>query len=255
MEKNQEISQIGMNDLNEDRRSGLKTKKTRIFIPKETLINALNHTKSLKATASYLQINVSILKKWLWVYEEENGEKLIKHYRKYFLHNLNKDKQTKVKRGIKKVALSGTNKEEKILHIFENGVFDPIYKHNELFKVAIKYGYLKEECSMCKMSTGRLIDEKKPLIVYFKNKNVNDWHKNNIETLCLNCTYIHISDETAEDNFRKLMRIKTKRNHPLIEYSNPEDIFEQVIGTIEKEEKINNEDDLYKYVTRNVLKE
>ena len=66
----------------------------------------------------------------------------------------------------------------------------------------IAEGYLPEQCNRCEFGEARLLDGKVPLILTFKDKNKHNYHRDNIELLCYNCSFLYaaspISDEQVE---------------------------------------------------------
>ena len=61
---------------------------------------------------------------------------------------------------------------------------------------------LAEQCNRCECGEARLLDGKVPLILTFKDKNKHNYHRDNIELLCYNCSFLYaaspISDEQVE---------------------------------------------------------
>ena len=52
-------------------------------------------------------------------------------------------------------------------------------------------GYLKEECNRCGFHEERLVDQKIPLILQFKDRNKVNYELDNIELLCYNCSFLY----------------------------------------------------------------
>ena len=51
-----------------------------------------------------------------------------------------------------------------------------------------------EECSNCGFKERRVVDYKIPLILHFKDKNKQNYRKENIELLCYNCYFLTVGD-------------------------------------------------------------
>jgi hypothetical protein len=64
----------------------------------------------------------------------------------------------------------------------------------------VKEKVLPECCSRCSFDEKRVIDQKTPLILNFKNKDSTNYYLYNIELLCYNCYYLYIGEVfTAKD--------------------------------------------------------
>jgi hypothetical protein len=87
--------------------------------------------------------------------------------------------------GIPKMRTKGKFGLESIL----NGEH-PFYDRTKLKERLIKASYLPEECVLCGFKEKRIADNRCPLILHNKDGNPHNFHRENIELRCYNCTYL-----------------------------------------------------------------
>jgi hypothetical protein len=153
-------------------------------LTKESIISAMDKTKSVRAAARYLNCSYQHIKKWMKLYVDENGVSLF---------DAHKNQSGK---GIPKfLSVSTINKKEPaILDIIE-GRIDPSHFNPQKIKYRlITDGYLKDECSNCGFHERRVSDYKSPLILHFKDNNKQHYRLDNMEMLCYNCYYLMVGD-------------------------------------------------------------
>jgi hypothetical protein len=153
-------------------------------LTKESIISAMDKTKSVRAAARYLNCSYQHIKKWMKLYVDENGVSLF---------DAHKNQSGK---GIPKfLSVSSINKKEPaILDIIE-GRIDPSHFNPQKIKYRlITDGYLKDECNNCGFHERRVSDYKSPLILHFKDNNKQHYRLDNMEMLCYNCYYLMVGD-------------------------------------------------------------
>jgi len=153
-------------------------------LTKESIISAMDKTKSVRAAARYLNCSYQHIKKWMKLYVDSNGVSLF---------DAHKNQSGK---GIPKfLSVSTINKKEPaILDIIE-GRIDPSHFNPQKIKYRlITDGYLKDECSNCGFHERRVSDYKSPLILHFKDNNKQHYRLDNMEMLCYNCYYLMVGD-------------------------------------------------------------
>jgi hypothetical protein len=153
-------------------------------LTKESIISAMDKTKSVRAAARYLNCSYQHIKKWMKLYVDENGVSLF---------DAHKNQSGK---GIPKfLSVSTINKKEPaILDIIE-GRIDPSHFNPQKIKYRlITDGYLKDECNNCGFHERRVSDYKSPLILHFKDNNKQHYRLDNMEMLCYNCYYLMVGD-------------------------------------------------------------
>ena len=153
-------------------------------LTKESIISAMDKTKSVRAAARYLNCSYQHIKKWMKLYVDSNGVSLF---------DTHKNQSGK---GIPKfLSVSSINKKEPaILDIIE-GRIDPSHFNPQKIKYRlITEGYLKDECNNCGFHERRVSDYKSPLILHFKDGNKQHYRLDNMEMLCYNCYYLMVGD-------------------------------------------------------------
>jgi len=154
-------------------------------LSKESIISAMDKTKSVRGAARYLNCSYQHLKKWMKLYKDEASGKT--------LFELHKNQSGK---GVPKFLSHAPfgRKEPAILDII-NGVVDPSNFNPQKIKYRmIEGGYLKEECYKCGFNERRVLDYKIPLLMHFKNGNKQNYTLENVEMLCYNCYYLSVGD-------------------------------------------------------------
>lgn len=153
-------------------------------LTKETILSAMDKTKSVRAVARYLNCSYGHIKQYMKMYKDENGTSLF---------DIHKNQSGK---GIPKfLSASHHNKKDPaILDIIEGRVDASHFNPQKLKYRMITEGYLKEECSNCGFHERRVSDYKTPLIMHFKDNNKQHYNLGNIEMICYNCYYLMVGD-------------------------------------------------------------
>ena len=169
----------------EEKKKGRPSK----ILLREDIERAIKMTKSNKAAARYLHCSFPHYKKYALLYKNEDGVTLFEAHK------------NQAGKGVPKF-LTGRAKEAPLEEIL-NGTF-PVehFKPAKIKAALIAEGYLPEQCNRCEFGEARLLDGKVPLILTFKDKNKHNYHRDNIELLCYNCSFLYaaspISDEQVE---------------------------------------------------------
>ncbi len=159
------------------------------ILTREDIERAVKMTKSNKAAARYLHCSFPHYRKYASLFKNEDGVTLFEAHK------------NQAGKGVPKF-LTGRAKEAPLEEIL-NGTF-PVehFKPAKIKAALIAEGYLAEQCNRCDFAEARLLDGKIPLILTFKDKNKHNYHKDNIELLCYNCSFLYaaspISDEQVE---------------------------------------------------------
>ena len=153
-------------------------------LTKESIISAMDKTKSVRAAARYLNCSYQHIKKWMKLYVDENGISLF---------DAHKNQSGK---GIPKfLSVSTINKKEPaILDIVEGRIDASHFNPQKIKYRLITEGYLKDECNNCGFHERRVSDYKSPLILHFKDNNKQHYRLDNMEMLCYNCYYLMVGD-------------------------------------------------------------
>tara|TARA_Y100000592_G_scaffold99800_1_gene177270 strand:- start:1035 stop:1655 length:621 start_codon:yes stop_codon:yes gene_type:complete len=168
-------------------------------LSKEQIVAATNKTLSNRAAARYLNVSYQHFKKWAKLYKNDKGETLF---------DAHKNQSGK---GIPKF-LKGQGKEPALIDIIEGRVDASSFSPDKIKYRLITEGYLLEECSNCKFNERRVIDYKIPIILHFKDKNKQNYRKENIELLCYNCYFLTVGDIFNEKQIQGLEDHKPVNN-------------------------------------------
>ena len=172
------------------------------IISKEDILRAQKVTRSNMAAARYLHISYNHYKKYAKMYKNENGVTLLEAH-------MNQSGE-----GIPKFAVSG-NKEIPLMDLLEGKVpiedFDP----RKIKARLLSEGKLVEVCNSCGFSERRITDQKIPVILNFKDGNKKNWHLDNLEFLCYNCSYLYAASPIDEKRAEAMEDyVKTKKDEP-----------------------------------------
>ena len=153
-------------------------------LTKESIISAMDKTKSVRAAARYLNCSYQHIKKWMKLYVDENGVSLFDAHK------------NQLGKGIPKfLSVSSINKKEPAILDIVEGRIDPSHFNPQKIKYRlITEGYLKDECNNCGFHEHRVSDYKSPLILHFKDGNKQHYRLDNMEMLCYNCYYLMVGD-------------------------------------------------------------
>jgi len=165
-------------------------------LPKERILEAMEHTRSNKAASRYLGVSYYTYKKYAKLYvDKETG---------MTLHNLHKNYGGK---GVKKF-FKKYHKIPDMIDIIE-GRYNPANFDRKYIKLKLlQENYLKNECYSCGFNDRRVLDHKIPLLLHFKNENKHNYRLENMELLCYNCYFLNVGDifngkdiDTLETNY------------------------------------------------------
>lgn len=202
----------------------------RKFLSKEQILSAQSKTLSNRAASKFLHVSYH-------------------HYRKYAkMYGIFEQHLNPSGKGIPKF-LKGGGKIPAMINIIEGRISPSSFDPNKLKRGLIDQGYLLEECSICSFKERRVIDYKIPLLLNFKDQNVNNYGLDNIELLCYNHYFLYIADvlslkeenqiETYTENYKTTDRLNWELDPYHLERL-------KELGLVDNEEK----DDNNKYISR-----
>ena len=84
------------------------------------------------------------------------------------------------------------------MDILEGRVDVSNYSPKELKERLIHEALIKEECNCCEFNERRVLDYKVPLILNFKDGNKKNYHLDNLEFLCYNCSFLYAAAPIEE---------------------------------------------------------
>lgn len=149
------------------------------FLSKEDILRAMQNTKSNFGAARYLRCSLNHYKKYSTIYVDEATG--------LTLNELHKNQSGK---GIPKF-LSNKGKKAPLKDLIEGRLSVESFEPAKIKQRLIFEGYLKEECDKCGFHEERLVDQKIPLILHFRDKNKKNYELDNIELLCYNCSFLY----------------------------------------------------------------
>ena len=166
-------------------------------LTKEQVLMAMQHTKSNKAAARYLNCSYIHYKRYAKMYREFDGGKTL-----FEIH------KNQCGKGISKYG-SGNNamqarKNWKVIDVVEGRLSPHHYKPELIKQKMIEEGLLKEECALCGFHERRVNDYKIPLILNFKDNNSNHYNLGNVRFLCYNCYFLSQGDIFNKQDMKQL---------------------------------------------------
>ena len=156
------------------------------LLTKEDIQRAMNVTRSNRAAARYLHVTYNTYKKYAKLYKNEDGIVLLEAH---------KNQEGK---GIPKYANRKIS-EVPLEDIVEGRVPTEYLDVKEVKRRLIFEAYLEERCSHCGFSERRVHDTKVPVILNHKDGNKKNYHLDNLEFLCYNCSFLYASSAISED--------------------------------------------------------
>ena len=116
--------------------------------------------------------------------------------------------------GIPKFAVAGIDNVP-LMDVLEGRVpiehFDP----RKIKARLLSEGKLVEVCGKCGFSERRVTDQKIPVILNFKDGNKKNWHLDNLEFLCYNCSYLYAASPIDEKQAEAMEDyVRTKEEEP-----------------------------------------
>ena len=156
------------------------------LLTKEDIQRAMNVTRSNRAAARYLHVTYNTYKKYAKLYKNEDGIVLLEAH---------KNQEGK---GIPKYANRKIS-EVPLEDIVEGRVPTEYLDVKEVKRRLIFEAYLEERCSHCGFSERRVHDTKVPVILNHKDGNKINYHLDNLEFLCYNCSFLYASSAISED--------------------------------------------------------
>ncbi len=172
------------------------------ILTKEDIIRAQTVTRSNMAAARYLHVSYNHYKKYARMYKNDEGITLLEAH-------MNQSGE-----GIPKFAVAGFDNIP-LMDVLEGRVpiehFDPRKIKARLLSEA----KLVEVCDRCGFGERRVTDQKIPVILNFKDGNKKNWHLNNLEFLCYNCSFLYAASPIKEKQAEAMENyVKTKRDEP-----------------------------------------
>lgn len=148
--------------------------QTRPLLKTDILI-AQQNTQSALAAARYLSVSYVTYKKYAKLYG------IFKTQERPSRGRYNAERRTQLREAWLKELLDGKR---------------PYANRHWVKGQLFKYGFLHEECELCGYHEQRLTDHKVPLYLHFKDSNKKNFKFENLQVLCLNCTFLTVGNLT-----------------------------------------------------------
>jgi len=172
------------------------------ILTKEDILRAQKMTRSNMAAARYLHVSYNHYKKYAKMYKNDEGVTLLEAH------------MNQAGEGIPKFAIAGIDNIP-LNDVLEGRVpiehFDP----RKIKARLLSEGMLVEVCSRCNFGERRITDHKVPVILNFKDGNKKNWHLDNLEFLCYNCSFLYAASPIEEKQAEAMEDyVRTKRDEP-----------------------------------------
>ena len=172
------------------------------ILTKEDILRAMKMTRSNLAAARYLHVSYNHYKKYAKMYKNDDGVVLLEVHK------------NQSGTGIPKFALKGSNKIP-LMDLLEGRVPIEHFKAKEIKERLIFEGMIEEKCAKCGFSERRIKDTKVPVILNFKDGNKKNWHLDNLEFLCYNCSFLYAASPIEEKQAEAMEDyVKTRDDEP-----------------------------------------
>ena len=174
----------------------------RKILTKEDILRAQKVTRSNMAAARYLHVSYNHYKKYAKVYKNDDGVTLLEAHK------------NQAGAGIQKFALKGKDRIP-LMDLLEGRVPIEHFDAKDIKKRLIIEGLVEEVCSKCGMAERRVTDTKVPVILNFKDGNKKNFHLDNIEFLCYNCSFLYAASPIEEKQAEAMEDyVKTRDDEP-----------------------------------------
>ena len=155
------------------------------ILNKEDILRAQKMTRSNMAAARYLHVSYNHYKKYAKMYKNEEGVTLLDSH-------MNQEGK-----GIPKFLTSG-GKEPPLIDLIEGRIPVEHFDASKIKQRLIFEGMIEEKCSKCGFTERRVTDTKVPVILNFKDGNRKNYHLDNLEFLCYNCSFLYAASPIEE---------------------------------------------------------
>ena len=172
------------------------------ILSKEDILRAQKMTRSNMAAARYLHVSYNHYKKYASMYKNDDGVTLLEVHK------------NQSGSGIPKFALKSSSKIP-LMDLLEGRVPIEHFNAKEIKQRIIFEGLIEEKCSKCNFAERRVTDTKVPVILNFIDGNKKNWHLDNLEFLCYNCSFLYAASPIEEKQAEAMEDyVKTKKDEP-----------------------------------------
>lgn len=197
------------------------------YLSKEDLRRAMKMTRSNRAAARYLHCSYNHYKKYAKTYiDQETGKSFLE---------LHKNQSGK---GIPKFLVSGTKKPP-LIDLIEGRIPSTHFDPKKIKARLLFEGFIEEKCARCGFNEQRIQDLKVPLLLHHKDGDKVNWHLENLEMLCYNCSFLYAISPITEQQ-AEAMEDYVERQSPDIDWELDEHMKEHLKDLNLYEEEVND---------------
>ena len=172
------------------------------ILTKEDIQRAQKVTRSNMAAARYLHVSYNHYKKYAKIYKNDTGQSLLESH-------MNQSGE-----GIPKFAIAGIDNVP-LMDVLEGRVPIEHFDARKIKARLLSEGKLVEVCDRCNFAERRITDQKIPVILNFKDGNKKNWHLENLEFLCYNCSFLYAASPIEEKQAEAMEDyVKTRDDEP-----------------------------------------
>lgn len=172
------------------------------ILTKEDIQRAQKVTRSNMAAARYLHVSYNHYKKYAKIYKNDDGETLLESH-------MNQSGE-----GIPKFAIAGIDNVP-LMDVLEGRVPIEHFDARKIKARLLSEGKLVEVCDRCNFAERRVTDQKIPVILNFKDGNKKNWHLENLEFLCYNCSFLYAASPIEEKQAEAMEDyVRTREDEP-----------------------------------------
>ena len=195
------------------------------ILTKEAILRAQKMTRSNMAAARYLHVSYNHYKKYAKMYKNDEGETLLQVH-------MNQEGK-----GIPKFLTNG-GKEPPLIDVIEGRVPVEHFDAKKIKQRLIFEGMIEEVCANCGFTERRVTDTKVPVILSFKDGNKKNYHLENLEFLCYNCSFLYAASPIEEKQAEAMEDyVKTRDDEPDWELDEHHIEHLKELGLFDEEEK------------------
>ncbi len=156
------------------------------ILSKEDVLRAMKMTRSNRAAARYLHVSYNHYKKYAKLYKDEaSGLTLLETH-------LNQSGK-----GIPKFLNNG-GKEPPLMDLIEGRIPVEHFDAKKIKQRIIFEALIEEKCNKCDFNERRVVDNKIPLILNHRDGNQRNYHLDNLEFLCYNCSFLYAASPITD---------------------------------------------------------
>ena len=195
------------------------------ILTKEAILRAQKMTRSNMAAARYLHVSYNHYKKYAKMYKNDEGVTLLQVH-------MNQEGK-----GIPKFLTNG-GKEPPLIDLIEGRIPVEHFDAKKIKQRLIFEGMIEEVCANCGFTERRVTDTKVQVILSFKDGNKKNYHLENLEFLCYNCSFLYAASPIEEKQAEAMEDyVKTRDDEPDWELDEHHIEHLKELGLFDEEEK------------------